>query len=75
MKLRAIVLACLAGCGTISPYYCSEDADCYAHQQTGTCIKSQELCAFPDTSCPSTMLRYDDSAGDLSGMCVASGSM
>src|SRR5512140_35729 len=65
--LRALAVAfALASC---SPYgggafSCTQDTQCGAG---GTCVNS--YCAFTDENCP-THLRYGDSSGPNSGVCV-----
>jgi hypothetical protein len=68
--MRRLVLAVvLCGCGNVAPFPCSFDTDCVVSGVMGTCADTG-FCAFGDTSCASG-LRYDQSAGDLSGTCVA----
>jgi hypothetical protein len=67
---RAVFVFALAGCGDVSEFQCSADADCTDRDGiVGTCA-DPGFCAFSDSSCPSG-LRYDTlSAGALSGQCV-----
>ena len=68
--MRRLVLAIvISGCGDVTPFPCTFDSDCVVGGVMGACADTG-FCAFGDTSCASG-LRYDQSAGDLSGTCVA----
>lgn len=66
--MRVALLALLAACRVEGTFVCKADADCDG-VAGGTCEDNQR-CSFPDPTC-STPRRYDDSAGDVSGQCVA----
>ena len=65
----ALLAVLAAGCSDVPPFYCDEDEQCEQDGETGVCT-FYGLCAFSDDECPVFELRYDDSAGDLSGVCV-----
>jgi hypothetical protein len=61
----------LGACSDVGPFYCDDSAQCMLDGVVGTCVLAENLCAFPDATCPApAMLRYDDSADDLAGVCV-----
>lgn len=67
--MRAALLALallLPACSEVPPFYCDENDQC---GENGICT-FYGLCAFPDADCADFELRYDDSAGDLAGVCV-----
>ncbi|HEU5061499.1 MAG TPA: hypothetical protein VFU21_33490 [Kofleriaceae bacterium] len=66
--MRAALLAAilLAACSEVPPFYCDDDDQC---GETGVCTFYGN-CAFPDEACADFELRYDDSAGELAGVCV-----
>ena len=67
--MRAVLIALalfVPACSEVPPFYCDEDDQC---GEIGTCT-FYGLCAFADGECPDFELRYDDSAGDLAGVCV-----
>lgn len=66
--MRVALLALLAACRVDGTFQCTIDADCDG--ATGGTCEATKRCAFPDTAC-STPRRYDDSAGELAGQCVA----
>jgi hypothetical protein len=70
VRLQLLALLLLASaCSEVPPFYCEDDPQCARDGETGVCT-FYGLCAFPDADCPVFELRYDDSAGDLSGVCV-----
>jgi hypothetical protein len=69
MRAMAAILGALAGCSQVQPFYCDADEQCRDGETRGVC-SIYGVCAFPDPSCPDFGLRYHDSAGELSGVCV-----
>lgn len=70
MRAAAPSLLLLAvACSDVPPFYCDDDPQCRSGEVTGVCT-FYGLCAFPDAACPDFELRYDDSAGELAGVCV-----
>jgi hypothetical protein len=69
--VRAVVglALLLTACSEVPPFYCDEDEQCEENGREGTCTVYSQ-CAFPDGECPDFELRYDDSAGELAGVCV-----
>jgi hypothetical protein len=66
-----VVLALvLVACSEVGPFYCDANEQCMFEGEVGTCVLAENLCAWPDTTCPAPMLRYDESAGDLADVCV-----
>lgn len=64
---RWIALAAIAiGCGEVPVFECDFDFEC----DKDTVCTDDGYCARHDATCPS-MLRYDTSAGELGGTCVA----
>lgn len=59
----------LPACSEVPPFYCDDDEQCQDGGEAGVCTFYGN-CAFRDESCADFELRYDDSAGELAGVCV-----
>lgn len=66
--ISSLALVGLAACTDVGPFYCDEDEQCRSRGLEGSCTLYGH-CAFDDPTCDFE-LRYDDSAGELAGVCV-----
>jgi hypothetical protein len=71
----AIILgAGMAGCTEEKPLDCYDDSDCNLYTGTSACVVTNtgRWCAYGDSSCPGTYLRFvDDLENDYAAQCVA----
>ncbi len=70
-----LVTVLATACRYDGTYTCETNDQCRSASAPGTCQLPAGLCSFPDPMCPMTGQRYDDTAGDSSGECVAPVSM
>jgi hypothetical protein len=70
MRRLALLLVLVTGCENVAPFVCTSDDDCLDGTRQGKCIFVYEVCAFSDSTCTPTKLRFDESAGGLANVCV-----
>ena len=69
----AMAMALTLGCESDRIYECQNDSECRRSGQLGDCL-GEGFCAFSDSSCSNTGLRWDSTAGNgLAGQCVDTG--
>jgi hypothetical protein len=76
MRAAAIALAFVialalapTACSEVYPFECCSHEECILDEEQGVCT-AYHHCAYPDSECPSPGLSYDESAGELYGVCV-----